>query len=72
MHPHPGGLRDQLNLDQTNPTLIPGGPDIGDSPTHPPPPSWSIDCTGAGTKVVELETDEQKRRPTMSAGRLLP
>jgi hypothetical protein len=23
MHPHPGGLRHQLNLDQTNPTLKP-------------------------------------------------
>jgi hypothetical protein len=30
--PHPNGLRDQLNLDQTNPTRIPGGLGIGDSP----------------------------------------
>ena len=31
-HPHPGGLRDQLNPKQNNPTLIPGGLSNGDSP----------------------------------------
>ncbi len=30
--PRRDGLRNQLNLDQTNPTLKPGGPSIGDSP----------------------------------------
>ena len=32
VHPHPGGLRDQLNQDQTNPTLESGGLSNGDSP----------------------------------------
>ncbi len=32
VHPYPGGLRDQLNLDHTNSTLRPGGLGIGDSP----------------------------------------
>ena len=32
VHPHPGGLRDQLNLDHTNPTLKPGGLSNRDSP----------------------------------------
>ena len=32
VHPHPGGLRDQLNLDHTNPILEPGGLSNGDSP----------------------------------------
>jgi hypothetical protein len=32
VYPHPGGLRDQLNPDHTNPTLKPGGLSIGDSP----------------------------------------
>jgi putative transposase len=31
-HPHPGGLRYQLNPDQNNPTLKPGGLSNGDSP----------------------------------------
>jgi putative transposase len=34
-HPPPGGLRDQLNPKQTNPTLNPGGLSIGDSPDAP-------------------------------------
>jgi outer membrane murein-binding lipoprotein Lpp len=33
-HPHPGRLRDQLNLEPNNPTLNPGGLSIGDSPQH--------------------------------------
>ena len=32
VHPHPGGLRDQLNLEPNNPTLNPGGLSNGDSP----------------------------------------
>jgi hypothetical protein len=32
MHPHPGGLRDQLNPVPNNPTLNSGGLSIGDSP----------------------------------------
>jgi hypothetical protein len=32
VHPHPGGLQHQLNLDQTNPTLKPCGLGNGDSP----------------------------------------
>jgi lactate 2-monooxygenase len=31
-HPHPGRLRDQLNLEPNNPTLNSGGLSIGDSP----------------------------------------
>ena len=31
-HPHPGGLPDQLNPEQKNPTLNPGGLSNGDSP----------------------------------------
>ena len=31
VHPHPGGLRDQLNLEPNNPTLNPGGLSNGDS-----------------------------------------
>ena len=34
VHPHPGGLRDQLNLEPNNPTLNPGGLSNGDSPGH--------------------------------------
>jgi deoxycytidylate deaminase len=33
-HPPPRGLRNQLNPDQTNPTLKPGGLSIGDSPSR--------------------------------------
>ncbi len=34
-HPTPGDLRDQLNPDENNPTLNPGGLSIGDSPRVP-------------------------------------
>jgi hypothetical protein len=34
-HPHPGGLRDQLNTEQNNPTLNRGGLTTGDSPDRP-------------------------------------
>ena len=34
VHPHPGGLRDQLNPEPNNPTLNPGGLSNGDSPVR--------------------------------------
>ena len=46
VHPHPGGLRDQLNPEPNNPTLNPGGLSNGDpvarrmSPIRPPPTSF--------------------------------
>ena len=36
-HPHPGGLPHQLNPEQTNPTLKPGGLSNGDSPAYVQP-----------------------------------
>lgn len=52
MHPHARGLRDQLNLEQTNLTLIPGGLGIGDSPTGPQWPKY---------KTEEFNIPQQRR-----------
>jgi hypothetical protein len=71
VHPHPGGLRDQLNPEPNNPTLNSGGLSIGDSPAPSSPPDWrpelsscrrsAADCPGASRTRLRLGTRGQMR-----------
>jgi hypothetical protein len=53
VHPHPGGLQHQLNLDQTNPTLKPGGLGNGDSP-GPCEPVGESDFFGGDLELMGM------------------
>jgi hypothetical protein len=64
VHPHPGGLQHQLNPDQTNPTLKPGGLSNGDSPGETPPRE-------AVDRVTAMQVDRHGNRIWPQARALL-
>ncbi|CAM3848654.1 hypothetical protein MYFR107205_28645 [Mycolicibacterium frederiksbergense] len=79
MHPHPGGLQHQLNLDHTNPTLETGGLRNGDSPDKFEADQAGIAPSARAQRahnydvVAELVADRvEKSHGRISAKRLLP
>jgi hypothetical protein len=80
VHPHPGGLRDQLNTNHTNPTLKPGGLSNGDSPE-----AFALALAGSVSRRLyhlpvrckehefsRCATEEQRRGLWQPLRRLLP
>ena len=54
VHPHPGGLRDQLKSGSKNPTLKPGGLSNGDSPPRSPGLGAGIDVGSAQAPIATV------------------